>query len=106
MIALVTENPCLYLYEICTLIEEATGLKVFGSTVCRILHKMGFTRKKVQTKAMQLSSICRCHFMSLVLQFSPEYFVWVDENESDAGSHIRKFGHQLQCLTPVLQCII
>lgn len=101
ILALVAENPCLYLHEICTLIEEATGLNVSGSTVCRVLHKMGFTRKKVQTIAMQRSSTYRGHFMSLVLQFSPECFVWVDETGSDARSHIRKFGYQLRGLTPV-----
>ena len=50
--------------------------------------------------------IGRGHFMSLVLQFSPEYFVWVDETGSDARSHIRKFGYQLRGLTPVHHRIV
>ena len=55
VIALLMENPCLYLYEICELIEKATNLKVSGSTVCRVLHRNGLTRKKVQTIAKQRS---------------------------------------------------
>ena len=46
------QNPCLYLHEMCREIEEATGLQVAGSTVCRVLRKNGYT---VQTIAKQRS---------------------------------------------------
>ena len=51
IIALIMENPCIYLNEMCAYIEEATGQKVSGSTVCRILRRNGFSRKKVQLVA-------------------------------------------------------
>ena len=53
IIALVHENPALYLHEICAKIVEATGITVSGSTVCKVLHRNGFTRKKLQRRGQQ-----------------------------------------------------
>ena len=36
--------------------------------------------------------------MAHVLQYDPEYFVWVDET---AKNHIRKFGYALRGQTPI-----
>ena len=91
----------MYLREICQLIEEATHTRVSGSTVCRILRKNGYTRKKIQQVARQRSVEYRAAFMAQVLQYDQEYFVWVDETGSDAKHHIRKFGYALRGQTPV-----
>ena len=45
VIALIHENPALYLHEICAKIFEATGVTVSGPTVCKVLHRNGFTRR-------------------------------------------------------------
>ena len=45
IIAIVMENPCVYLREVCQRIEEATHTRVSGSTVCRILRRNGYTKK-------------------------------------------------------------
>ena len=87
--------------EVCQRIEEATHTRVSGSTVCRILRKNGYTRKKIQQVARQRSVEYRAAFMAQVLQYDPEYFVWVDESGSDAKSHIRKFGYALRGQTPI-----
>ena len=39
--------------------------------------------------------------MTQILQYDPEYFVWVDETGSDAKNHICKFGYALRGQTPV-----
>ena len=101
IIAIVMENPCMYLREICQRIEEATHTRVSGSTVSRILRKNGYTRKKIQQVARQRSVEYRAAFMAQVLQYDQEYFVWVDETGSDAKNHIRKFGYALRGQTPV-----
>lgn len=72
LITLVAENPCLYFQEMCQKIETATGVKVSGSTVCRVLQKNRFTRKKVQTVAKQRSAEFRGYYMAQILQFNPE----------------------------------
>ena len=99
--AIIHENPCLYLREICQAIYKATGVNVSGSTVCRILRRNGFTRKKVQQIAKQRCIDFRTAFMAQVLQFPRESFVWVDETGSDARTHIRRFGYSLLGLPPV-----
>ena len=91
----------MYLRELCQRIEDATNVLVSGSTVCRILRKNGYTRKKIQQVARQRSVEYRAAFMAHVLQCDPEYFVWVDETGSDAKNHIRKFGYALCGQTPI-----
>ena len=95
MLAVIHENPSLYLLEICQAIFEATGVMVSGSTVCRVLRRNGYTRKKVQQVAKERCIEFRTAFMAHVLQFPREYFVWVDETGSDARTHIRWFGYSL-----------
>ena len=93
---LVLENPALYLQELCQLIHEATGVSVSGSTVCRVLRRNGFSRKKVQQVAKQRCTEYRAAFWARILQFPRECFVWIDETGCDARSHIRKFGYSLR----------
>ena len=100
IIGLVAENPCIYLSEICQVIYEATFVKVSGSTVCRVLQRNGFSRKKVRQVAKQRCVVFRAAFLSQALQFSSDMFVWIDESGSDARNHIRKFGYALRGMTP------
>lgn len=106
ILALVAENPCLYLREICALLKEATTVEISEPTVCRVLHRNGFTRKKVQTIAKQRSVDYRGQFIATMLQFQPQQFVWVDETGSDARNHIRKFGYQLRGLAPTYHRVL
>ena len=101
ILGLVMENPGLYLIEICQKICEATGVTVSGSTVCRVLRRNGYTRKKIRQVAKQRSEILRGLFMAEVLQYSRELFVWVDETGSDHRDQIRKFGYSLRGFSPV-----
>ena len=55
IIGLIHENPAFYLHETCAKIFEATGVSVSGSTVCKVLHKNGLTRKKLTKVAFQRS---------------------------------------------------
>ena len=90
IMAIVCENPCLYLREICQLIYEATSVIVSGSTVCRTLRRLGcYTRKKVQQIARQRCQEFRGAFLTQVLQYPRDFFVWVDETGCDlAASNI------------------
>lgn len=101
IIALVAENPGISLHEICLKIEEATYVSVSGPTVCRVLHRNGFTRKKIVQVAKQRSVEFRANFMAHALQFPRNFFVWVDETGSDRRDQIRKFGYALKGLTPI-----
>ena len=99
-IGLILENPCLYLNEICFRIYETTGTRVSAATVCRILKRYGFMRKKARQVAKQRCVEFRAAYIAQVSQFDPRCFVWVDESGSDARNHVRKFGYELRGLTP------
>ena len=93
IIAMIHENPSLYLYvrypRLYTMLQVWWCLH--GSTVCRVLRRNGFTRKKVQQVAKKRCIEFRTAFMAHVLEFPREYFVGADETGSDARTHIRQF---------------
>ena len=95
------ENPGLYLDEIKFKIKEATRVTVSGSTICRVLQRNGYMRKKILQVARQRSTEFRGLFLAEVLQYPHEFFVWVDETGSDNRNQVRKFGYALRGLPPV-----
>ena len=81
--------------------KEATGVVVSGATVCRVLKRNGFTRKKVQYVAKQRSIEYRAVFLAHAMLFNRDVFVWVDETGSDKSKSMRRFGYSLKGLPPV-----
>ena len=96
IIGLTHLNPAFYLHEICAKIFEATGVSVSGSTVCKVLHKNGLTRKKLVKVAIQRSTEFRGAFMANILQYPRDFIVWVDETGSDRRDALHKFGYALR----------
>ena len=101
IIGLLMENPGLYLNEMKLKIKEVTTVTVSGSTICRVLQRNGYTRKKILQVARQRCTEFRGLFMAEVLQYPRDFFVWVDETRSDNRDQIRKFGYALRGLPPV-----
>lgn len=101
VIALICENPAVYLGEICSKIKDTTGLTVSGSTVCKLIHRLGFTRKKLMKIASQRSLEYRGAFMANVLQYPRDLIVWVDETGTDRRDQLRKFGYAIRGLPAV-----
>lgn len=101
VIALVTENPCISLKEMCNQLKEATGLDISGPTVCRVIKRNGYTRKQIQTVARLRSQDYRAFFRANVADFTSSQLVWVDETGTDSRHHIRKYGYALRGITPV-----
>ena len=101
ILGLLIENPSLYLGEICQKIDAMFSVHVTPSTVCRIIRRNGFTRKKIQQVAKQRSVEFRGRFFAEVQHYQPEQFVWVDESGCDKRDHIRKFGYALRGEHPV-----
>jgi transposase len=103
VIALIPQTPTLYLHEICPTIQEVTSISVSQATICRLLKRYGFSRKKVKQVHVALQ---RCHelrgaFMAQSSLFSRDQLVWVDETGSDAKDSVRKFGYAIRGCTPV-----
>lgn len=89
-------QPSICAHEICAKIFEAMGVSVSGSTVCKVLHKNGLTRKKLAKVALQRSVEFRGAFMANILQYPQDFIVWVDETGSDRRDALRKFGYALR----------
>ena len=67
IIGLILESPTLYLDEVVQEVKEITSLTVSPTTICRLLKRYGFTRKRVRQIASQrwhsvlcLKEICLC----------------------------------------------
>ena len=99
------ETPTLYL-QMCKHILDTTGVVVLEATICRLLRRHGFTRKKIRHVDLQCSTELRALFMTQAQSFSREFFVWVDETGSDARNYMRRFGFSLGGMRAVCHHII
>ena len=75
-------KPTMYLEELQSELYELTGTWVHQSTICRTVHHLGLTRKKVQRIALQCSEELQLQFMAEISMFDPEMIIWVDETGS------------------------
>ena len=66
IVGLLLENPGLYLNEICQKVFDVSNIMVSAPTVCRIIHRHGFTRKKIQQIALQRRLQYRSKFIAEV----------------------------------------
>jgi len=101
IVGLLLENPGLYLNEICQKVFDVSNIMVSATTVCRIIHRHGFTRKKIQQIALQRRIQYRSKFIAEVQLYKKEQFVWIDETGCDKRDNIRKFGYAMRGERPV-----
>ena len=101
IVGLLLDDPSMYLNEVCQKIVTLTGIEVSPATVCRVIHRNGFTHKKIQQVALQRSVEHRGRFFAEVQFYGVHQFVWVDETGSDRRDQIRKFRYALKGESPV-----
>ena len=100
VIALILENPTLYLDEVVQEVNNLTSLTISAPTICRLFKRYGLTRKRIRQVALQRCYVLRGAFMAQCSLFRRDMFVWVDETGSDARDHIRRYGYALRGMTP------
>ena len=100
IIGLVLETSSLYLKEMCSKIRNSSGVDVSEATVCKLLHRHGFTRKKIRQVAIQRSMSLRGEFMAEVLLYRKELLVWLDETGCNNRSFMRKYGYAIRGQVP------
>ena len=102
IVGLVLANPSMYLQEIRQEVEDVLGTQVSVPTICRVLARHGFTRKKIQQVAKQRSTNLRAAFAAQIMHcFHRNMLVWVDETGCDRRSHIRRCGYAFRGEAPV-----
>ena len=70
------------------------------STICRTIKQHVFSRKKVQTIALQQREAKRVQCTSEISVLDPDMLIWIDETGSDQRNSIRTFGHSLRGIRP------
>ena len=63
------DNPGVYLTELQQQLYDTTGTWVHVSTICCTVHRLGFTRKRIQHIALQCSDEQRAQFMAEISMF-------------------------------------
>ena len=96
LILLVIDTPGIQLHEIQTELACNTGTCINTSTVCRFLYKSGFTRKKLQTVALQCSEESRQKFVQEITVYNRDLFVFVDETGSERRDSLHRYGYSLR----------
>ena len=96
IVGLLLDDPSLYLSEVCQRITLLSGFEVSPATVCRVIHRNGFTRKKLQRIALQRSVEYRGRYFAEIQFYDVKQFIWVDETGSDDRDQRRKFGYSLR----------
>ena len=96
----ILHKPTAYLQEIQQDLLDTTGTWVHVSTICRTVKQRGFTRKKVQSIALQQSEIKRIQFMSEISVYDPDMLIWIDETGSTRRNSIHSYGYSLRGTRP------
>ena len=96
IIGVIIESPSYYLSELCGAIKDVCGKQVCPSTVCKVIHKHGFTRKKLHQVAKQRSIQYRGSYMAEVQNYHSNCFVFIDETGCCNKDHMRRFGYALR----------
>ena len=93
-------RPTMYLEELRDHLYKVTGVYVSPATLCRTIKQNDFTRKKVETIALQRSETQRIEYIAERGMYDPDMFIWVDESGSDRRKEIRQYGYSLRGMPP------
>ena len=96
----ILHKPTAYLEEVQQELFDITGTWVHLSTICRAIKQQEFSRKKVQSIALQQSETKRIQFMTEISAFDPDMLIWIDETGSTRRNSIRTFGYSLRGTRP------
>ena len=96
----VLDKPGLCLHELQSCLH-VNGVQVDVSTICRTLHRLGFTYQKIKHLPMQRSEDTRQEFMAEVANmYNPSIFIWLDETGRDRRNAVCQYGYGLRGMTP------
>lgn len=96
LISEVLEHPGIMLHELQAKLFEQTGIAVCISTICRFLHRSGFSHQKLRIVAIQRDDFLRSQFAYDVSIYEPEMLIFLDETGSDKRNTIRRHGYSLR----------
>ena len=93
IIGLIITVQGLYLSDLCHAVEDVCGKCISLSAVCKVIHKHGFTCKKLQHAAKQRSLQYRGEYMAEIQMYHRDCSVFIDESSKD---HTRRFSYAMR----------
>ena len=96
IVGLILANPTMQLSELCSKVQEISGTEVSVSTLCRLLARYGFSRKRIQRVASLRNDDLRGKFMADVVSFNRDMLVWIDESGCNNKDCLRTYGHSIR----------
>ena len=96
ILSLVVSKSGLYIREIQKELHDILMLDVSVSTICKFLHKSGFTHQRLRSVALQQDQFLREKFVVDVSLYSTDMFVFIDETGVDRRNTLRKYGYSLR----------
>ena len=93
---LVLNNPGIYLREIQAKIEEEYLLHLDCSTLCKFLHKSGFSHQKLQIVPKQRDEMLRAQYCLDVSFYSQQSLIFIDETGCDRRDILRRKGYSIR----------
>ncbi|XP_065891614.1 uncharacterized protein [Dysidea avara] len=100
LISLVSSKPGIYLKEVQQMLADYTGRIVHVSTICRALHRLGFSRQRIKITSSLRSDDLRAEFIAEMSAFDPSFMQWIDESGFDKRNHLRKYGYGVRGQPP------
>ena len=89
-------RPGIYLREIQSELSSVLEIETSESTICKFLHKSGFTYQRLKVTALQQDAYLRQQFIDDVMVYSPEMLVFIDETGTDRRNLVRKYGYSMR----------
>ena len=93
---LLLEKPGIYLHEITANIKCTLGLDLTESAVCKFLSRIGFTRQRLATYALQRDEDLRHQYVADVSLYAQDTLIFIDETGTNRTDTVRKFGYSLR----------
>jgi len=100
LISLLSCNPGIYLKELQQKLADYTGRIVHASTICRTLHRLGFSRQSIKLTSLLRSDIQRAEFIAEMCAFDSSLMLWIDESGFDKRNYLRKYGYGVRGQPP------
>ena len=93
---LILEKPGIYLREITAKVRSTLGVELTESAVCKFLSKIGFTRQRLATFALQRDDLLRQQFVADVSLYARDTLVFIDETGTNRTDTVRRVGYSLR----------
>jgi len=93
---MVLDDNALFLDEYLQIFQEERGFAISSSTLLRVFHAKGITRKRLSTPAHEASEEAQSEYMMKLANIPASCFVFIDEVRCDKRNANRLYGRNVR----------